>query len=77
MNNKCTIEQHGGCCCQCEYSIPTMKHPFNKDVGKGAMSEQMGYSCIGFFSVGERIAHFFENEHGMCELFKQKTNGDK
>ncbi len=53
-----------------------MKHPFNKEVGKGRMSEAMGYACIGFFSLGEKVAHFFENEHGMCELFKQKNNGN-
>ena len=76
MNNKCTLEEYKGCCCQCEYSTPLMKHPFNKEVGKGRMSEAMGYACIGFFSLGEKVAHFFENEHGMCELFKQKNNGE-
>jgi hypothetical protein len=73
-NNECVIDKFKGCCCKCEYNIPLMKHPMNLDIGKGRMSEKMGYACIGFFSVNERIATFFDKEHGMCELFKQKEN---
>ena len=52
-----------------------MKHPWNQDIGKGNMSEKMGYACIGFFSTGDNIAVFFDNnhEHGMCELYSKKT----
>lgn len=53
-------------------------HPWNKDVGKGSMTEQMGFACIGFFSVGEKIATFFDmnHEHGMCELHSPIKNNN-
>jgi len=76
-NENCVIDKFKGCCCKCEYNIPLMKHPINLNIGKGNMSEIMGFACIGFFSVNERIAHFFDKEHGMCELYlhKQQDNG--
>lgn len=74
MGNECVIEKLGNCCCQCKFNIPIMKHPINMDIGKGNMSEQMGYACIGFLSLNERIAHFFDKQHGLCELFIQQDN---
>lgn len=73
---KCDKGWHdGSCCCNCKNYIPLMKHPWNQDIGKGNMSEKMGYACIGFFSTGDNIAVFFDNnhEHGMCELYSKKT----
>jgi len=78
MENECNLNKFNGCCCECKFNIQLNKHPFNKELGAGMMSEKMGYACIGFFSVGEQVAHFFEKEHGMCELFqiKQQSNGN-
>ena len=73
MSDKCYLEKLGGCCCKCQYSIPIHKHPLNNEVGNGMMSDLIGYACIGFFSVDERVAHFFETKHGMCELFKPQS----
>ena len=75
-NNKCVFDKFNGCCCKCEYNIALMKHPLNTNEGKGKMSDLFGYACIGFHSVGERVAHYFDKEHGMCELFKQQKKWD-
>ncbi len=74
---KCDKGWHdGSCCCNCKNHIPLVKHPWNKDLGKGRISEQMGFACIGFFSCGEKVATFFDmnHKHGMCELYQPKLN---
>jgi len=53
--------------------------PWNESIGKGPISEQMGYACTGFFSVGEMVATFFDinHEHGMCELHHHKQEDNE
>lgn len=77
MTDRCYLEKLKGCCCKCKFSIPLHKHPYNNEVGLGRMSDKMGYACIGFFSVNEKVAHFFEKEHGMCELFQPKQQDNE
>jgi hypothetical protein len=57
------------CCCNCKNQLLLFKHPWNKEIGRGAISERLGYACIGF----QTEAVFFEEGHGMCELWLPKT----
>ena len=80
MKNKCDKGWHdGSCCCNCRHHIKLVKHPWNESIGKGPISEQMGYACTGFFSVGEMVATFFDinHEHGMCELHHHKQEDNE
>ncbi len=66
--DKCEHGWHdGSCCCNCENQLELRKHPWNKDFGKGSISEGCGFVCIAFASE-ERSAIFSETKHGMCEL---------
>ena len=51
-----------------------MKHPMNRGIGEGSISQIMGYACLGFLSAGENIAIYFNetHEHGMCEMHELK-----
>lgn len=56
----------GQCCCNCIHQNKLHKHPANKDIGKGSISEQMGYVCS--YPLKENTSIFFDHEHGMCEM---------
>ena len=46
-----------------------MKHPWDKDFGKGSISEQCGWVCTVRFDAGDsNEAIYFDKEHGMCEM---------
>ena len=63
----------GSCCCNCAYQLKLFKHPFNRIIGQGNISEQMGYVCTAFDDIdSEGASIFFENKHGMCELHLPK-----
>lgn len=66
----------GACCCNCQMQRKLMKHPANKDIGKGPISEEMGYVCITPFDDGSNLgkAIFFDGEHGMCEMHVPKKD---
>ena len=57
------------CCCKCSNRVDITCHPSNKEIGKGPISEHLGYGC-SVFSRNRVI--FMENGHGGCELFNQK-----
>lgn len=61
---------NGDCCCNCTHQKRLMKHPQNKLLGNGSISEQMGFICSVIFEdrSNEGSAIFFENGHGICEL---------
>ncbi len=59
----------GSCCCNCTNQLKLMKHPWNKDFGKGSISEQCGWVCTVRFDAGDsNEAIYFDKEHGMCEM---------
>jgi len=66
MKAKCKKER---CCCKCSSQLQLMKHPCNKTIGVGAMSDPLGWVCLAYVSEGKAI--FFENPHGECEVFNQ------
>lgn len=61
------------CCCKCSHQVPINCHPWNEKIGKGRISERLGWGCLGFReSENYNVAIFSESEHGSCELFKAK-----
>lgn len=46
----------GATCATCKLLIPVYCHPWNEDIGKGKMSEQLGFVCT-----------LFENNFSFCE----------
>lgn len=74
-NTKCyKHEMKGMCCCTCRHQIPINKHPINKDLGRGRISERMGYACMVPKAIESNFITFFDGEHGMCELWEQKSS---
>ena len=80
----------GGCCCNCVHQAILTKHPFNKTVGKGPISENMGYVCKGMealvdseiekgnerYSINRKLRYAFsDNAHGYCELYVPNEEG--
>jgi len=72
----------GMCCCNCDNQKPLFKHPLNGNqkqgliedklkIGKGPISEQMGWVCHIKFEEEEKYV-FFDREHGMCELWQER-----
>ena len=70
--NKCRFGWHdGSCCCNCKNQFKLMKHPTNKEFGKGSILEQCGWVCtVKFDSNEDREVIFFDNKHGMCEMYQ-------
>lgn len=61
----------GKCCCNCKNQVKIMKHPWNKnDFANGHITEQIGYGCAAPELAPNII--FFDNAHGMCELYENK-----
>lgn len=58
------------CCCNCKHQITLQKHPFNKDFGKGSISESCGYVCTAVYEDGsnEGTGVYSDKPHGLCEL---------
>ena len=72
---KCQYGWHTGeCCCNCKHQLKLMCHPWNKDFGKGSISELCGYVCAVQFEDGSNAntAIFMDRQHGMCELHEPK-----
>jgi hypothetical protein len=76
LNYKYMAEEHGKCCCNCKNQLKLMKHPMNVVLGEGSITEQLGWVCAAQFEDGsnEGESYFMDNEHGMCEFYKPKTN---
>lgn len=68
MENNCANEM---CCCKCKHQRPINKHPFNKGIAKGEVTEQLGYVCLNPDFAPTTI--FLDREHGMCEMFDFKA----
>ena len=64
----------GNCCCNCKYQIKLTCHPWNKNFGKGSMTQICGYACIATEEINydKTIGFFTDNKHGMCELYMRK-----
>lgn len=62
------------CCCKCQHLIRINCHPGNQTIGVGRMSEKFGYCCMVF--AKEEGGVFFEQGHGMCELFTANSNSE-
>lgn len=63
----------GRCCCNCQYQVEIMRHPWNTISGgrmKGPVTATAGYGCSG---VDPKKIIFFEKEHSMCELHEWKN----
>ena len=62
------------CCCNCKHQLKIMKHPWNKIVGNGHMSDIMGYGCTAAINLisnmEDRKIIFTESEHGLCEFWQ-------
>jgi len=65
---------NGDCCCNCTYQVELRCHPWNKNFGKGSMTQICGYACIATEEINydKTIGFFTDNKHGMCELYMRK-----
>jgi hypothetical protein len=55
------------CCCNCKNLLSLRSHPW---VDGKPCSNKLGYVCLAFADDDQVI---ISNEHGMCELWTQKT----
>lgn len=63
------------CCCTCANQLELMKHPWNKEFGKGSITERCGWVCkVGLDMGEERQVIFFDREHGECELYTPRKD---
>lgn len=60
----------GRCCCNCEYQYPLSKHPGNKGIFQGRVTEVFGYACMPLDLYP--YATFFDFKHGMCECWGER-----
>ena len=61
---KCSILNfNGACCCNCIYHVEITKHPWNKSVARGSVTDILGWGC----QTPDGKIVFHEKEHGMCE----------
>jgi len=60
------------CCCNCTQRIPLFRHPWNSGYGKGKISQQCGWVCMGLDNVKGRAAIYQDHPHGLCEMHIKK-----
>lgn len=61
------------CCCTCINQKVVLKHPTNiTELSQGAMSEEMGYVCLLPTEFESDAVVFFDNKHGLCEMYLTK-----
>ena len=66
------------CCCKCRHFAPLGCHPWNKAIGRGSMTEIMGWACLVFLNDSEAGAGvFMDRGHGMRELFDEYKANDE
>lgn len=66
--------RNGECCCNCEFQLELLTHPWNKVFGKG-IGEICGYVCIAENVIySDYKSTFFDInlKHGFCELYKRR-----
>jgi hypothetical protein len=53
-----------------------MKHPHNKEFGKGSIIESCGWVCVAQYEDGSNAGEgiYSDHEHSMCELFNPKPS---
>lgn len=61
-------------CKGCRYIHDLRKHPWNHGIGKGTMSEIMGYVCTVF---GEDKWVYFKDIDAWCELYSKEIDLEK
>lgn len=67
----------GRCCCNCEYQVKIMRHPWNQLVGgrmKGPVTEIAGYGCT---ILDHKQIIFQEVQHLMCEGHEWRITHDQ
>ena len=61
-----TDNKQGRCCCNCQYQLPIVSHPWNHDpFVKGPVSDIIGWGC----HAPDLLPYvtFFERQNSMCE----------
>lgn len=64
----CQKKRWGGCCCDCYFQQKVNKHPGNVTIGKGRVTELLGYICM----YSDELITFHEDQHGHCECWSPK-----
>ena len=76
MTDKCMKpEWHDRCCCNCKNQVVIGKHPWNKGVGKGRVTDIMGYGCAVAYIELQEVKPpiiFMDRRDGMCEMHEFK-----
>jgi hypothetical protein len=68
------VNPNGRCCCNCKYQLKLLAHPWNKDFGKGPITQSIGYVCAAPDFLPNAI--FFDRQHSMCEMHEFKETND-
>ena len=66
----------GRCCCNCQFHVKIMRHPWNTQVGgrmRGPVTEIAGWGCNQPEFEG---IIYFERKHSVCELHTWKDTHD-
>ncbi len=71
---KCEHGWHdGSCCCNCSNQLELRKHPWNKEFGKGSVTESCGFVCTALQDGPDvKTGIYSDNQHGFCELHCKK-----
>lgn len=53
-------------CASCQHFLEVRCHPWNESIGKGKMSDKLGYVCL-LFKEDNKLSIFMDNDKGSCE----------
>ena len=62
----------GKCGCDCIYQIEVGKHPWNKGVFKGSVSDRLGWVCTALIEDGSK-AMFLDRSNCICEMYTEEV----
>jgi hypothetical protein len=65
----------GKTCASCKLLVPIYCHPWNERIGKGQMSEQLGFVCT-LFALSEGKLIFSEKDDDVCECHTPKEQNN-
>lgn len=53
-------------CASCQHCLEVRCHLWNESIGKGKMSDKLGYVCL-LFKEDNKLSIFMDNNKGSCE----------
>lgn len=69
------FNHRGDCCCNCKFFKKLMKHPWNEDLFKGHISEQVAIGDIPVYvCIVSDETFSMTREYSMCECHARKED---